>query len=108
MKRISRLSFYDICGYSTIVLLILGAFAESLSVIFLMPVPITMMIWFLGQCAPVQETKPAAALQKAESVEEVKEIILYQESKPISGWLENAFGNLLLQVCESEMIKFKA
>lgn len=108
MKRISRLSFYDICGYGTIVLLILGAFVDSLSVIFLMLVPITMMFWFLGQCAPVQETKPAAALQKAESVEEVKEIILYQESKPISGWLENVFGNLLLQVCESEMIKFKA
>lgn len=103
-----RISFYDICGYVTVILLILGAFADSLSVFFLMPVPITMLFWAFGQCTPVQETKPAAALQKAESVEELKEIILYQESKPISGWLENVFGNLLLQVCESEMIKFKA
>lgn len=108
MKRISKLSFFDICGYGTIVLLILGAFVDSLSVIFLMLAPITLMFWFLGQCAPVQEAKPAAVLQKAETVEEVKEIVLYHDPKPISGWLENAFGNVLLQVCESEMIKFKA
>lgn len=108
MKRISKLSFFDICGYGTIVLLILGAFVDSLSVIFLMLAPITMMFWFLGQCAPVQETKPAAAIQKVEKIDEVKEIVLYHDPKPVSGWLENAFGNLLLQVCESEIIKIKA
>lgn len=108
MKRISRLSFCDVCGYGTIVLLILGAFADSLSVIFLMPVPITMMIWAFGQCAPVQETKHAAAIQKAEKVDEVKEIILYHDPKPVSGWLEDAFGNLLMQICESETIKINA
>ena len=108
MKRISKLSFYDICGYSTIILLILGAFVNSLSVIFLMLAPITMMFWLLGQCAPVQETKPAAVIQKVEKVDEVKEIILYHDPKPVSGWLENVFGNVLLQVCESEIIKIKA
>jgi hypothetical protein len=108
MKKISELSFYDICGYGTIVLLILGAFVDSLSVIFLMLSPITMMFWILGQCAPVQETKPAAAIQKVEKNNEVKEIVLYHDTKPVSGWLENAFGNLLLQVCESEIIKIKA
>lgn len=108
MKRISNLSFYGICGYSTIILLILGAFADSLSVIFLMLAPITMMFWLLGQCAHVQEAKPAAVIQKVEKVNEVKEIIIYHDPKPISGWLENAFGNLLLQVYESEIINIKA
>lgn len=108
MKRISKLSFFQICGFGTIILLVLGAFADSLSVIFLMPVPITMMIWAFGQCVPVQETRPATAIQKAEKVDEVKEIILYHDPKPVSGWLEDAFGNLLMQICESETIKINA
>ena len=108
MKRISKLSFYDICGYSTIILLILGVFVESLSVIFLMFTPITMMFWFLGQCAPVQETKPAAVIQKVEKVDEVKEIVLYHDTKPVSGWLEKIFSHILIQINESEIAKSNA
>lgn len=108
MKKISKLSFFDICGYGTIILLILSAFVDSLSVIFMMIIPITTMFWFLGQCAPAQETKPAAAIQKVEKVDEVKEFILYHDPKPVSGWIENAFGYVLQQVYESEIIKTKA